>query len=181
MTSPWESFNDALPFSPALLIFGVNSVPKEKSMETTIERMALPNGTFTLTNGNGEHRTLRIRTQKDDAKFAPGSRLISLLTGPDNYMNYTNFGFVNGHGKVKVWASKLRQNKHGEPSSTEHFFEKIAHMLWAMANAPGNNTYEERGCELKQSRKCVICNRKLTDPTSIDMGTGPICRGKGGG
>jgi len=136
-------------------------------METQTQKMALPNGTFTLTNGNGGHRTLQIRTQKEDAKFAPGKRIIALLTGPDNTSDYKPFGFVNENG-ISVWSKKRGK---------EQKFESLARMLWVMAHEEVNS-YTERGCELKQSRKCIRCNRKLTDPTSIDMGIGPVCRGE---
>ena len=53
----------------------------------------IPNGEITLTNREtGEHRTFRIRTNKEDARFAPGERVIALLTGPDNTTSYTGFG-----------------------------------------------------------------------------------------
>ena len=41
------------------------------------------NGTITIHNPKtGDHRTFQIKTQPADAKFAPGRRVVSLLTGP---------------------------------------------------------------------------------------------------
>ena len=51
------------------------------------------NGRFTVTSTKtGEHRTFRIRTQPDDAKFAPKERVITLLIGPDNESSYKGTG-----------------------------------------------------------------------------------------
>ena len=61
------------------------------------------NGIYTVTNKEtGEHRTFAVRTQKEDAKFAPGERIVALLTGPNNEDDYTGFGFVTPAGII-VW------------------------------------------------------------------------------
>ena len=71
------------------------------------------NGTFTMTNReSGEHRTFQIRTQPDDAKFAPGKRVIALLRGPDNESDYQPFGFVSEDGTIYVWRSKQGDLRH---------------------------------------------------------------------
>lgn len=41
--------------------------------------MRLFNGFYTIRNRQtGEHRTFRIATQAEDARFAPGERIVSL-------------------------------------------------------------------------------------------------------
>ncbi len=43
------------------------------------------NGKFTIKSlRTGEHRTFQVRTQPDDAGFAPGKRILYLLIGSDN-------------------------------------------------------------------------------------------------
>jgi hypothetical protein len=65
------------------------------------------NGCVTMVNPKtGNHRTIRVETQPKDAKFAPGSRIVSLLTGSNNETDYTGFGFVTESGTVAVWRKK---------------------------------------------------------------------------
>lgn len=117
------------------------------------------NGCITITNPvTGQHRTFRIRTQKDAANFCPGKRIVSILEGPDNESDYRGFGFVKDDGRIILWRKKRTS-----------FFEKVARMLedpkWFMA----------RGIEYDIEGRCRKCNRKLTVSESIRSGIGPTC------
>jgi hypothetical protein len=127
------------------------------------------NGTYTIENREThEHRTFRVRTQPDDAKFAPGSRIVSLLTGADNESDYTGFGFVLPN-KVVVWRKK-RSSVAGQLSD----FEIYASMLWVLASNGDASRWSRKYC-LHLSSTCIRCNRKLTTPESIIAGIGPEC------
>ncbi len=122
------------------------------------------NGCLTITNTlTGNHRTFRIRTQNDPAGFAPGERIVSLLTGPDNTSDYTGFGFVKDNGKIVVWRKYRGQG--GEKSA----YEKYADLLMYPEH------YEQRGFVYEFSIRCRKCNRELTTSESIASGIGPIC------
>ena len=114
------------------------------------------------------HRTVKIHTQAFDAKFAPGERVASLLTGPDNGHDYTGFAFVKPDGQVYVWRSRCLEEKNGG----ETRWQKLADMI---AN-PGK--YEAHGVVYQFATVCRKCNRVLTMPESVRDGIGPICRGK---
>ncbi len=133
------------------------------------------NGTFTIENTETtEHRTFQIKTQKPDAKFAPGSRIVSLLDGPDNWSNYRGFAFVRDDGKgIAVWRSKRHENP--EKSSA---FEVYADMLSHFFGLSSDRDWTEMGYEMTKSLKCSVCNRKLTHPESLRTGIGPICAGR---
>jgi hypothetical protein len=119
------------------------------------------NGTITITNAaTGQHRTFRIKTQKADAKFAPGERIVSLLTGPDNEQSFTQFGFVKSNGYIALW------NKYRTAT-----FRTYCRML----RYPGE--YADR-CEYLYEGRCRRCDRKLTVPESIKSGIGPVCATK---
>ncbi len=121
------------------------------------------NGTLTLYNPATEgHRTLRVRTQPEDAKFAPGERIVALLVGPDNENSYQPFAFLKPDGRVLVWK---RYRGNGEPSR----YEKLARML----TQP--ELFEAKGVQYEFSTTCRRCNRKLTTPASIASGIGPVC------
>ena len=119
------------------------------------------NGTITVSNpATGQHRTFRVRTQKEDAWFAPGSRIVGMLTGPNNERDYTGFGFVQPDGKIKVWA------KH---RGTQ--MDRYAQML----ERPQHES-EKFGLVFDWSAKCRRCNRELTTPESLIRGLGEICQ-----
>jgi len=120
------------------------------------------NGTVTVKNpATGQHRTFRIRTNKDDANFAPGKRVVGLLTGPDNENDFRPFGFVLDGGRIAVWM------KH---RGTE--FDRFARLLEDLDGSAARwNLFVE------WSVKCRKCNRELTTPDSIQSGIGPICSG----
>jgi len=129
----------------------------------------LSNGTITIESlrPDGGHRTFRIRTQPEDSNFAPGRRVVALLSGPDNESDYTGFAFVaEDGGGVDVWRSKRGMD---EKRST---WEWYADML----TRPG--IYQTQGYRYLVSQRCRRCNRKLTDPISISEGIGPECAGR---
>ncbi len=136
----------------------------------TIETAApakVSNGTFTVQNRlTGEHRTFRIRTQKADAKFAPGERVVALMTGSDNETAYTGFGFVTENG-INVWNSKRIAGG----------YTAYAALLWSLAVDSCFSQYAEK-YSLTASKKCIRCNRKLTTPESLAAGIGPECAGR---
>lgn len=122
---------------------------------------ATHNGCVTMVNPQtGNHRTIRIKTQDEDAKFAPGRRIISLLTGSNNERDYTGFGFVNADGTIDVWRKKQ-----------DGVFPKLADMIVR------HEFYaENHGIEYVVEGRCRICNRLLTDEQSIAEGIGPTCK-----
>jgi hypothetical protein len=130
-------------------------------LEATQFAIATHNGTITVNNpATGNHRTFRIRTQKQDAKFAPGERIVSLLTGPNNTEDFTAFGFVTDDGRIIVWRKHIGTQ-----------FERYARLLM--------NAEQEAvkfGLEFVWSAKCKKCNRELTDPESVSTGMGTTCR-----
>lgn len=119
----------------------------------------IPNGIYTLTFPCGSHRTFRIFTKKTTAKFAPGKRICAMLIGPDNTTDYEPFAFVDDSG-IHVWK-RFKNQKQAE----------YAELLWMLATG-----CEADGHELLISKRCLRCNRTLTDPISLELGTGPECR-----
>jgi hypothetical protein len=119
--------------------------------------VATHNGTVTMENPEtGNHRTVRIKTQSADSKFAPGERIIGMLSGSDRY---TNFGFVKSNGSIILWK-KFKDTS----------FEMIARMIQNRSFFESNKgiVYHDAGC-------CRRCNRKLTTPISVQSGIGPYC------
>lgn len=136
--------------------------PAPSARELKLETLTplIPNGFFTITFPDGSHRTLRVRTKPADSKFAPGRRVVGLLIGPDNTSDYEDFAFIGEYG-VQTWKRFKNQKQ-----------DRYAELLWAL----GNNE-EIDGYSLAISKRCLICNRTLSDPESLRLGIGPVCRG----
>lgn len=118
-------------------------------------------GCVTIRNPKtGNHRTFRIRRQPDDAKFAPGQRIVSLLTGPDNEADYTGFAFLTDAGHLCMWK-KYRD------STAFNAYRK-------MLEQP-ERYRESHGLEYAVEKRCARCFRRLTTPESISRGLGPEC------
>jgi hypothetical protein len=151
-------------------------------MMATTDRPAakLFNGRYTIeSKSTGEHRTFWVETQPQDAEFAPGKRIVSLLTGSqnDDPNCYTGFAFVDDGG-IHVWASKAHA---GAPAgSAKGRWFQFADLLWTLALDGAFSPWAERGFRIHQEGHCLKCNRVLTTPASIARGIGPICAEGGG-
>ena len=109
------------------------------------------NGLYTIQNRRtGEHRTFRISTQKSDAKFAPGQRVIGLLTGSNNMFDYTGFGFVSDSG-IAVWTKKRGDGV------TRTAWEWYAEMVWGLGVDEAFSPFAEQ-YTLEVSGACVRCD-----------------------
>lgn len=127
------------------------------------------NGIYTILNKeSGQHRTFRIRTQAEDAKFAPGSRIVALLTGPDNTSDYRGFGFVQKNGWITLW--KKNQTPHYEGLA-----KAIRLASKAIEKGEDSFTTPKATYSVELSKRCLRCNRTLTTPESLTRGYGPEC------
>ncbi len=133
---------------------------------------ALFNGKYTIDSPKGGHRTLRVSTQKANAKFAAGRRIIALLEGSDNCTDYKGFAFLDDT-YVSIWRKKC--GTVGKPSA----FEIYAAMLTDMNTKGEASRYHGMGYRLLLEKTCIRCNRVLTHPESIRAGIGPVCATKG--
>ena len=131
------------------------------------------NGRITIENSEtGEHRTFSIKTQKADAKFAPGKRILALLSGPDNTRDYQGFAFVDDSG-VHVWAKYKGTTK---PTAYDWYADMVSVLVGGFPSRYGKH-YE--GYEVHVAGRCLKCNRALTTPESIKSGIGPVCASGG--
>lgn len=131
-------------------------------MET--KKIIIPNGCFTVNNlDKNTHRTVKIHTAKGKLE---GKRIISLLTGPDNNTSYSGFGFVNDDGSIHLW-------RRHSGSATKRW---LASFVAAKFN---DVEFDHPHLEWLVEKRCIVCNKRLTTPESIEHGIGPICAGRG--
>lgn len=134
--------------------------------------IATHNGHITVVSDKtGEHRTIRIHTEKWVERDASGEvlldeqgkpkkkavRTIGLLTGSDNENDYQNFALVGDDGRVVLWK-KYRGGR---------FHEWLAKYLSRPEDFPQ--------IECNFEGRCRVCNRLLTTPESVLRGIGPVC------
>ena len=118
--------------------------------------------TFTV-YGPAGHYTFRINQAKSKDIF-----FCSLLSGPDNQNDYNYVGvYQSGRGRVILTrASKITE----EATS-------LKALNWALGRLFDRKPFPA-GYGVMHEGKCCVCAKPLTDPLSIDLGVGPICREK---
>lgn len=127
---------------------------------------------FTVDNGRGTHYTYKVSKKED------GDRTIwfvNLLTGPDNTSNYTYIGMlVKGQGQFQKRHScrMTKASKMYADSRPVRVFD------WAMGVVEGFREIPD-GYSIQHNGRCARCARLLTDPESIRLGLGPVCRDLG--
>jgi hypothetical protein len=144
---------------------------------------AVANGTFTLIWPDGRHKTFAIKTMESAEKqkargkapFAPGKRVISLMTGADNETSYTKFGFVYDN-RISIWPSiRAAVKPQARRVWNEGKIEDQVKLFWYLATLGEKSRFYAAGYRLEASKRCVVCNRKLTNPQSLETNIGPEC------
>lgn len=121
------------------------------------------NARFTLVSRKSEARfTFKVKQSEDNATM----HFVSVLTGPDNWSNYSYLGFIrrgvffHGGQKAKIAATA--------PSA------KAFDWFWRNLSRGGISEM----MEIHHCGSCGRCGRALTVPESIKSGFGPECLGK---
>lgn len=129
---------------------------------------------FTIRSAKtGQRFTYRVRAAE---KPGIASHFVEVLTGPDNTASYEYLGFITplvpsgtqrpGRGARFVHGHKSRIGPDA-PSA------KAFAWCWERLALP-SSTF---AFDFIHSGRCGKCGRLLTDPTSIEVGLGPTCRG----
>lgn len=117
---------------------------------------------FTIDNGKGTHFTYKvIKTKGDNPVF-----FVMVLSGPDNNAHYSYLGLLTPEtGEVKA----TKKSRITEDAPSFKVIRWAIAVLWGSGKIPKGYSFLHEG-------KCCRCGRKLTDPESINLGTGPECR-----
>lgn len=118
------------------------------------------NGKFTVKSPTGVHKVFEIKTQPNSSPFAPGKRVLHVK----NNREWIGIAFIDMDAKdksgVHIWK-RLQDNN------------EVKGFIKTLLN---EEHYTKLGMEFLKEIKCRKCNRDLTDPESIKLGIGPICR-----
>lgn len=143
------------------------------------------NGTYTIDHAERGHFTVKLHTvQKGNLA---GKRILSLLIGPDNQRDFQGCAFWDDDSRVvRVWKrfrgaeTRMRVDGFSWSDGWSAYEKKLA--IWCDLAVRGS-TEDRRGYQFGEGYRlllegrCVVCNRKLTEPESIRIGVGPVCRG----
>lgn len=114
---------------------------------------------FTVANPQGQHYTFKIKHDKGTPFF------VSLLTGPDNYLNYTYLGMYIPQNKTVTLTAKSKFKEDSTP---------VKVIRWAIKMISDNKPLPQ-GYSIQHEGRCCRCGRLLTTPESIKHGIGPEC------
>ena len=122
------------------------------------------NARFTLVSKSTQARfTYKVRASEDNATM----HFVSVLTGPDNWSNYSYLGFV----RSGVYFHGGQKARIGVDAPSAKAFD------WFWRNL-AQSTLDLSKVEVHHCGSCGRCGRALTVPESIESGFGPECAGK---
>jgi len=139
----------------------------------TREWIIAGNAIFTVYNGKGEHYTYKVKRKDSDNPVRPPVWFVSVLTGPDNFEDYTYLGCLN----VTSGAIRLTRASRLSPESKPvKVIEWALRIVWAAGAFP-------EGYGIKGEGRCGRCGRRLTHPDGVAdngyrRGFGPECWNK---
>ena len=148
------------------------------------------NGTYTVASPRDGHFILKLHTAQSGA--LKGRRIISCRFGAKT-REFAGVAFWDDEAKsVDVWRRHRGANSRFpingffvEDKGWSPIEQRLA--IWCDLVLRGDVTGESgggrgywgsAGYTLHLEGRCVICNRKLTDPESIETGIGPVCAGR---
>lgn len=116
------------------------------------------------------HQTYRVRLVhfEDDLR---DWYFVDLLTGPDNTHDYTYLGRLD-----KSSGRLLRTSKSPAWLVDAVLWSVLEEVTFAVWSGDWTGKALE-DVEVAHAGKCGRCGRLLTDPESIELGIGPVCRG----
>ena len=123
------------------------------------------NAIFTMTSARtGAHFTYKVQLpQNADSPSTTPWFVRVLREYPDSW---TYIGFI-----PRANPAMLIAGRNGAPDG-----ESFKALAWALKHLDAGNLPEQ--LQIQHMGSCGMCNRPLTDPTSISIGIGPICREK---
>ena len=125
---------------------------------------------FTLSNKEkGTHYTYKVVCKKQPGRVV---YFVSVLSGPDNTADYSYIGYCTSDKAVQIWTKKDAVQYTDNAPSVKAFnwlLNRVAYCVAENKTFPAFAGFYHMG-------SCCKCNRPLTDPLSVTLGIGPVCR-----
>ena len=147
---------------------------EEKKMLT--QEFFGPKAIFTISvpfdfqqKGHKAHYTYKISEKElDNGQILT---FVSILTGPDNSVDYQYLGMLNRQ------TFNVRETRASRIPDSSFCFKVLNRVLYNIKNGTTEKIIDA-GFDVLHQGKCGQCGRKLTTPESIESGIGPVCAGK---
>ena len=122
---------------------------------------------FTLTSRKtGARFTYRV-TKGEPRGNQTAPYFVGVLAGPDNYHDYSYLGLLTSDGRlIQTQGSRISFDA---PSAKA--------FQWLLKCIDSGSV---ESVKFQHEGSCARCGRKLTVPSSIEIGFGPVCAGKSG-
>lgn len=137
--------------------------------------------TITVTNGQGDHYTFRIKKwhprNPDGTKNETVTKwFVGVLTSPDNERDYSDLGTLDPRTFTIIQPAYTNRSRPYVPQTDVRF--RVA--VWMLGHIAREQEFNGKSAaySIRHSGKCGRCARKLTTPESIDTGFGPECADK---
>lgn len=116
-----------------------------------------------------QHYTFKISLKENPDGSAIGPYFVSVLTGPDNWANYSYIGILDEKTKQVRTTAKSKWN-------SETFGIKLLNRVLFKVFSNDSQSIIDAGFDVHHVGKCGRCLAPLTVPLSIETGFGPECR-----
>lgn len=110
------------------------------------------------------HYTFKV----DHAEW-PEAWFVKLLVGADNSSDYKTFGMLNPE------TGQMRLTRKGDDKSWP---VRLVRRVFANVYGETPEKIEAAGFNVHHEGRCGRCGRRLTVPSSIEYGLGPVCLAK---
>jgi hypothetical protein len=124
--------------------------------------------TFTLLSAKtGTRFTFKVTAHVNEDGEKTGRWFVKVLQGPCNETHYGYLGTIFDKGQ---WGLKFY---HGKKSKIGPEAQSAKAFAWAWPRIAA--AILPPGLEFWHEGSCCVCGRKLTVPSSIELGIGPVC------
>jgi hypothetical protein len=120
-----------------------------------------------------DHYTFKLLHKEASAQW-PECWMVFLMTGPDNYADFSYMGKLDTRSGAVLLTKKSCVGPNAWP-------KLILERVIACALANQLDKIEANGWGVLHEGRCCVCGRRLTVPESIESGIGPECAGRIGG
>ena len=134
--------------------------------DTALEYIFGGSAVFTMTSeATGKHFSFFVQKGKDEG--AP--YFAKVLRGPNNAKWGGDWMYL---GFIKEGTASLIAGNKGLPAA-----DSYKALDWALSRLSTDAMPAQ--LKIQHEGSCSMCSKPLTDPVSVELGIGPVCRAKG--
>lgn len=153
-----------------------NQTEKAIFWAASLNHNGIIDGTYTVISSTGNHRTIELFTCTDIKSDFFGKRTVRLMIGSNNETDYKNFGFFFPKVGIKVFKKSIAENQAKRKDNPKEIdLQKTADFASSLLIDGKEGKAAKIGFRLEVSKRCMVCGRKLTNPSSLNLCMGEKC------